>query len=212
MLATYLRGATAAVKSPEVISSSIASNSNSGTLLSVPAPSGIQEGDLLVAFLYAPATGSGYWNVGADWNEQLDQVGLAVQIKIATSAEPETYSFSTNTTVASRQAIIVCVRGGNYQGSGNLVTTLSGTTNVVAPSMSVNKNSLLFAIYYVRSSATVNAGTPTGFSLVARNTIGSGRVHLFSRAPMPAGESGTVTSSWNLSTTRYGRLISINPA
>jgi hypothetical protein len=218
MLAKALMSATSSIV-PKVISTSSATNLTSGTSLSISAPSGIQNGDLLIAFLVSGATASGgSWNTASGWSNSGSGRGLSIQSKTATSSEPASYSFSTSTTIAVRRGIIVCIRNGTIGIVGSNRDTASGTTNVVADSISVPSSaSLLFALYYMASGqigATTNPSTPSGFTITDSLDVDGQRpsLRIFQRSYVSSGSSGNVTSSWNLSTTRSALQMSISPA
>lgn len=212
MLLSKLIASTSA-KSPSIISFSQGSNTTAGTALSITKPTGVQVGDLLVAFLLASGNGSNYWNTAAGWTEQLDETGLCIQTIVATGSEPATLSFSTNTTLAGRRGIVVCIRNGAYASTGTLGTAITGVNNITAPSVSVATMSLVLAVYYMVSSggSAVDASTPSGFGLVDRISATSTAIQLFSESNVPPSDSGNATSNWAVGVQKYARLAVVQP-
>jgi hypothetical protein len=206
---------------PTIESSAQTINSTTGTTLTINAPSAVEEGDLLFAFLLASssASGAGYSTLSG-WTNRTDGATagayLSLQSKVAGSSEPANYTFTTSST-ASRSGIILHIKNGAVGAIGGQQSTSSGTSGVVANSITVpDSGSLLLALYWFGglTSSTTNPGTPTDFALVDRIGVSSTRpaISIFQKSSVFSGSSGSVTSTWNLAVTRYGVLISISPA
>lgn len=123
-----------------------------GTSVSCNKPSGVQEGDLMLAFMnQSQVAGLGVWSQPSGWTEVFDSNQRAVSYKVAGPSEPASYSFGIDTFVIPQVAIIA-IRPSAY---GVVGTISSSTTNPTAPSITVDDSSLVFCVL------TQNTGNST---------------------------------------------------
>ena len=164
-----LLGSDDGVTPPTVVSSSQATtpangaSSAGGTTLVIPAPSGLEEGDVML--MVARWNGNPAITSPSGWSRLTTTSGLSiVDKKIATSSEPSEYTWSVANTARSRAGAIIAVRGanpdfGDYKTSLNSGLVLTDTTNTI-------ENSLLVAL-----GAADIPSTPPGTSFTSNSPL-----------------------------------------
>lgn len=111
MLARFLLTAGSV---PQFISFSTARVSSNEVV--VTTPSGVQEGDFLLAVMVSSDGDS--WDTTSGWTERVDNE-IRIATKTATASEPSSYTFVADSDNVSR-VVILCFRNGTLQSVGAL--------------------------------------------------------------------------------------------
>ena len=140
MLADKLRAAALSNRMPTFINHSTAIG---GSSVSPSAPSGTQDGDLMIAVASIGA-GPSTWTFPAGWTEVYDQgsgASLAVAYRYA-SSEPGSYTF-TPSAASACGAGIATFRNAQYNQIGSAGT---GTSSATAGNITVNQGYILIVV------------------------------------------------------------------
>lgn len=186
-----------------IVSYSTTGNTSQSTTLVITKPSGIVNGDLLVAVL----GGTVSWTQPAGWTEVVDTAGVTLSYRVADGSEGATLTYTHSSSEYLAGAILV-IRGGTYDATG---TVGSSANPAVAPSVTLSAAGLIIASYVATSAISVGTYTaPTGFSESCSATatffgIGRCKVQIFFKK-FAAGASGTVSAT-NSSTSGRGVLL-----
>jgi hypothetical protein len=191
-------------------------NTASSTL-TINKPSGVVEGDLLVAitaFGSLTDSNNATWTGDTGWTEAYDQganPNIRVAWKVAGASEPASYTFTTSLTSGGHGGVVLAFRGAAFDVCGTAVVAASGG-NVTASAITVSEaNSILLGFWFEYANIA-SFSTPSGMTLLLD---GSG-----SAAPdfdtfyqnVDAGSSGTKTSGPGAGTRNVGGiLLSIKP-
>lgn len=192
-----LLGAANAGPPPVFISSSIARSNSSG--ITVTAPTGIQNGDLLVAIGFTPKTSTtvtlpsgfsiqtfiGTGNVTAG-------VSSFVATKVAASESGNyTFTWTGNPTIA----ILVYRNATTVNSIG--ATSEVNSTSVAAPSITPSYEGTLIAYFATVKGATISS-SPSGMTLRASKTDPiSGALYLYDLAAQSATATGSKSATWD---------------
>lgn len=197
------------------VNSSITADA-SGTTVVVTKPSGLADGDVMIAHIAANTTGNGTYSAPAGWTliDSRAQTSMtdAVYFKVVTNAagEPANYTFTTAT--ASKTGIIVAYRGvdtdypiNNFatdgQGSGGTLT---------APSITTTRNACMIVATFCNFLGQA-LSDPAGTSLRAADENGvapSAQVVDIEKAT--AGATSTIVSTAGTSSVWVARQIALN--
>lgn len=192
-----LLGAANAGPPPVFISSSIARSNSSG--ITVTAPTGIQNGDLLVAIGFTPKVSSnvtlpsgfsiqtfiGTGSVTADMS------GFIATKVAASESGNYTFTWTANPTIA----ILVYRNATTVNSIG--ATSEVNSTSVAAPSITPSYEGTLIAYFATVKGATISS-SPSGMTLRASKTDPiSGALYLYDLAAQSATATGSKSATWN---------------
>lgn len=209
MLWTSLIRATGAGR-PEFIGvSQTNSTASNTTSLTVNVPTGVQNGDLLIAVLFANDTVADFAQTGFTWAlEHSARPSLGVAYRVA-SNEPSSYTF---TTTGSRRlgGQIIAFRGGAWDTIGAIATGNTYTANSITAAAS---DSVLIGAF-AADVISRTWGAPSGMTVVSEWEGGNRPVFATYRQDIEAGTTGTrqATLSGALTDQAAAVLFSIKPA
>lgn len=189
----------AARPQPTFVSSSVASGG--GTSATVTAPSGIQNGDLLVALVFV--TGGGASTVvtpPTGFNVQSRQNSSATVFCFATkvaASESGNYTFAVSGTSSNTSAIVLVYRNATSVNTvGALAIAASNT--VAAASITPTYNGTLVAAYVRNGSGSVTATTPpAGMTLRGSYLTANPVFEVYDQAAQTATATGTKSIAFN---------------
>lgn len=175
---------------PRFISFAVSTTSGTGISLSIPAPSGIQAGDLLVSIL---GTGGATvtWTDPSGWTEIANIngfTGLRILTKVATGSEPGSYTFTSSNTRAMAGHILA-LRNAQIDVVGSF---FGASGNVVMPSVTAAGGILIGAASSINSGQTYS--TPAGMTATATKNNGNGSTTAFYEE-IGGGSTGSRTST-----------------
>lgn len=180
-------------------------NGASQATVTINAPANVAAGDLLVAVL----TGTTGTISSPGWLVIKDALAVAynatILTKVSAGNEPASYIFTTSSNARLGGYII------HAKDAQISVIGVNGTSAslCVAPSITLpSDRSILFA-HVGRNSASITATVPTGMTLVSSNIAVNPSTHLFVQEDMPAGDTGTRTST--VSNSASGCLFALGP-
>lgn len=206
MLAKLLPGAGGFRGLPTFVSSS-ANNASGATSVTVTAPSGIQDGDLLVAITYTNAaaaitTPSGFSQLT---NEQAANPYVVVSTKTAAS-ESGNYTFNSSVSANFTAAILVYRNATrvNTVGSVNRLASATASATSITPTY---VGTLIAAFTHSNSGATVS-GAPSGMTLRA-SVSGPPNFRAYDLANQAASATGNKGLLWSTSGTVSGLLLQV---
>lgn len=153
----------------------------SGSLV-INKPTGVVEGDLLLACLSAQNTFT--FTQPSGWTEVFDNL-LAISWKRAGASEPSSYSFTV--AAGSSAGVIVAYRAASF----DVVGSRGGSST--APSITLSKNDsvdLAFFMYFTAGAITA----PSGMTTVESYSADAPSVALFEKLHVAAGATGIKTS------------------
>lgn len=196
----------AARPQPTFVSSS-ANNANAATSVTVTAPSGIQDGDLLVAITYTNAaaaitTPSGFSQLT---NEQAANPYTVVSTKTAAS-ESGNYTFNSSVSANFTAAILVYRNATtvNTVGSVNRLTSATASATSITPTY---VGTLVAAFTHSNGGATVS-GAPAGMTLRA-SVSGPPNFRAYDLANQAAAATGAKELLWSTSGSVSGILLQV---
>lgn len=191
------------------VASSIAEASNANATITINKPTGVVDGDLMIAAMCGGQSAA-TWTGATGWTEVADQgatPNLRIAYKIAAS-EGANYTFTASANV-NKAAVIVAYRNASYSNIGTFGTSTAQTA-VVAPSISVAAdNSVLIACFGTRNGTTFS--TPSGMTNRGSiNTTVNPALYVFDRS-IGAGSTGNISSTPTTGSDNSGILLSIRP-
>ena len=206
------RGVAAPAQSIYYVNQATASNASTGSL-GVLVPAGTTPGDLMIALVTTGSASAGTWTPPAGWTEVIDQgvsPNLTVAWKIAVAGEPAAVWSSTLSSIpiglhisTFRNALIDVV--------GAVSPVVTGTNNIVIPSITTTVNNTLVIALAVSGNATGNT-VPTGYTQLWSTSGNPTGTAVFTRLQATASATGTATMNWTSGTgNAAGVLVSIKP-
>jgi len=202
MLSHFLRAAKQK-EPPSFISSSI-NRANSVTTLTVTAPSGIQDNDLLVCFVYGSGVATvtlptGFTNV---YSETSANPRVNVGWKTAAS-ESGNYVFTASGS-ANLSASILVYRSASYDVVGTI--TRPGSSTVSASSVTSTIPGILIAAFTSSSVSPTVTSAPSGMTQRAITTGSASAPSLvvYDEVIAVSGATGSRTLTWSAGTTTSG--------
>ncbi len=198
---------------PEVMSySSTDTAGASSTTLTITKPSGVQEGDLLLAVMCGRGAGGGEtWTGDTGWTEVVDQGVwpiLRVAWKIAGASEPASYSFTCSSSRQLGGGILRIARGA-FDTIGAIGTSTT-TAAVVAPA--ITATGALLIGFFVNDGKNISFTTPAGMTAQFSDSDGNEPGFACFSERIAAGSTGTRSSTPSASANHAGVLVSIrNP-
>ena len=205
MLATFLKGATAAAAAPVEVVSSELTNAGSATSITVNKPSDVVEGNLLFAVINCNAGGRTL-TVPSGWTLVNTTVNRFFAYKTADGSEPSSYTFTFSSSVSSSTGGIVNLSPCNVDVVG---TTSASGVNATAPGITVTSDNSLVLLIVTANTTSNTVATPTDWTLVYIRTLSSAQA-VFSRS-YNAGATGDIATTSSASGTRAS-LVSFAPA
>lgn len=183
-----LVGAKAA---PQFVAYAASTTSGSATSLVIPKPTGVAQGDLLVAVM---GGGNVTWTGDTSWTERIDQaagVGLRVATLEAGASEPASYTFtaSASTTVVGQ---ILAFRFATYDTIGS-IATLSGDGDLVISQITMLGGFLVAGVASAGQPSRTHT-TPSGMTLTEQKFNNGGSVSCFYQV-LAGGATGSRTST-----------------
>lgn len=210
MLSRLLRASEANVGPVFISSSSAQETLSTSSSISLPAPTSILQGDVLVAFLNS-GTSTSTWT-GPEGSKQFVPrynagTGFAIFTRTATVTDEGgfggTYTFNPHNTSRLTAALLV-FRNASYDTVG---TVASGNPNLSAPSITL-ANDKSYVIAYYRDTIACYFTTPTGFTDLQSYGSTAGYA-TFGKGNLNAGATGNVSTI--PSSTADGILVGLGP-
>jgi len=207
MLWTRLAGAVSTKARPTFVGVSQTDPGNNASSLSINVPSGVQNGDLLIATVFSNGSVTDWIQSSFTWalESATSTPGFGIAYRIADS-EPSSYSF----TVANNRRLggqIIAFRGAEWDTIGTLATATytANSINVSQP------NSVLIGAWAVDATSQVWTA-PSGMDLVSNYAGGNSPQFATYREDVDAGSTGTRTASTASTSPRSCVLFSIKPS
>lgn len=195
MLADKLRSASLSAKAlPTFVSSSAVGVS--GTFVTITAPTGIQNGDLLVALLFSLDGQDGIGTVAAGFNAQGQYPAADASVwlfsKIANS-ESGNYTFGTDGS-GLLIGVMLCYRNAttiNTIGSVTRASSATGTARSITPSY----RGVLCAAYMTEANTSI-VTEPSGMTQRARFNGGVSEAVVYDLSPQEASATDAKSITW----------------
>jgi len=193
---------------PQLIATSTARAAGASVTCAVP--TGAQAGDLLIAVANQTGSTTAYtMNAVTGWTETLDTNGQYAGYLPSYDGTTANYTFTKSNAAASPQIIMMAFRNAAFNVQG---TISAATTNPTAPAITLTANGSTVIACFNSNSATYP--TSRSYSLPA-NYIQSvdtdNSLEVFYRQNVPAGTTGTVSTTSTSGTANRGYLIGIRP-
>ncbi len=215
MLSKILKGAgAAAAPRPTFVSTGTRSSAGGGAV-TLNKPSGLQVGDLMIAMLIHNNSSGVTWTQLTGWTEVLDSAtaipSLAIQWKIATSADvsASTFTFNSSTSGQVHTGFLAAYRGAAFDVVGS--ATRAASSSVTASGITVSSaNSVLIGLFANTSTSVSVSSGPSGMSLVSSQSVAATAAYYSQQ--VDAGISGSKTITFSAGAASSGVLLSIKPA
>lgn len=209
MLWTRLAGALSAKSRPTFVGvSQTDTSSSNSTSLTLNVPSGVQNGDLLIATVFGGGGNVNDW-IQTSWTWAVEQVNNNPNLGIAyrtASSEPASYSFTT-TTGRRLGGMIMAFRGAAWDVTGTLATD-----TYTASSITVSEaNSILIGVWGVNANS-LTWTAPSGMTEVSKYEGANTPNFAAYREDVNAGSTGTRAASTASTGNRSCVLVSIKPS
>ena len=167
---------------------------NSGTTISINKPTGVADGDLMVAALYVQSDSPPTITPPSGWVSRGTDTGTntraQVFTKIAGPSESTTYDFTSSPTISAGSCAIAAYRGAILIGNDAFSAAFGTGNEVVAPSVvTAGPNATLLAGFM---TAALGTGVTGMTNRVALNN-GSRDVAIFDQDIASPGATGTRT-------------------
>ena len=179
------------------------------TALNVPAPAGIQDGDLLIGFAFhssnlrtlSPPSG---W--ASNQYVSLTYNGIMVASKIA-SSEPASHTWSLSGS-DNISVIVVCLRGPSALSvaAGTVARSAVGETSKAAPGLTSALSGVLFGFSGCESTSARTCTAP-GMVALDEHSVGGRNAALFYEEPNSSGATGDREVTWSAAVTGTPRLL-----
>lgn len=194
MLGTYLKGATAAAD-VEFISSSINRVTTTGN--TVVAPTGIQNGDLLVALGINETAGRSL-TYPSGFNQRLLNNGTDNSVFVATkvaSSESGDYTFTWSGSGNNTIAVLVYRNATDSDRLIGSVTRASPSNTSTAVSISPTTEGALIGFFAQEDNENISVA-PDGMTQRAAQTVSSPSLAIYDIVPNDTGATGDKTLRW----------------
>ena len=203
-----MRGAAGTKPRPtQVNTAQTAPSGTSSTTISLSVPSGVQNGDLLIAIVSAGGGAVSSWTQASftfALSETSRNPNLAVAYRIA-SSEPASYTFTAGAS-ALLGAQMIAFRGAAWDTIGTIATT-NNTNTLAANGITVAQNNAILLGAWAINNPSSTFTTPTGMSLVASSlTANNPNWAVFSQN-VSAGATSTRSSTFNTSTANASAVL-----
>jgi len=199
MLWQKLLGANAAGEIEFISSSSV--DGGSGTSITLPAPSGIENGDLLVAITGSQRTVSAYTQpsgFSTIFTRSASDVSLYIATKVANN-ESGNYTFTlTASTSPNTSGVMLLFRGVNTGKSVQVgaFTYRTGSSTITASEINRVDSGYLLGVFGARESRTITT-PPSDMSELQTELSGAFRIATYGQSPSPSGLSGSRSMTWS---------------
>ncbi len=191
MLARKLSGAAAAARpQPTFVSSSINRVSGNNT---VTAPTGIQNGDLLVAVLFHTDQNAEPITLPSGWSRLTETETADSYFVLATktaASESGSYTFTFDVSAANTAAILV------YRNATRINTVGAFTAGTTAPEITPTYAGTLVGAFAVESGRSVSTA-PSGMTQRAVYDVSIPALAIFDQPNQPAASTGTKSITWS---------------
>lgn len=200
-LTVALKPALAAASIGTTIPSYVSANMNAGAgaTVTVGAPTGIQNGDLLVAIGSTENSGTSIVTaIPSGFNLLTQKVGnptVFVASKIA-SNESGNYSFTFSATTGSSQAIVLVYRNANYVNIIGNINSGSSASSVTAASITPRYRGTLVGVFAITSTAKSPTAAPSGMTERFVNSSNGRQYDIYDASPQELVSSGDKTLTW----------------
>jgi len=214
MLARKLMSAMGgAAPDPELVSSSIQFGNTS--TITVTAPSGIQDGDVLVAVAFHRATGNTVTAVPIGFIRQFADTASNnseyVWTKVANS-ESGNYTFTISTSGGGTASIgILVFRNASPQLWFGSITKANSNTSTGA-TFSPTIDGILVGAFGTEANTPTISTPPSGMTLRQSDLNATASLALYTKDPSVAGATGALTLVWSTSSQNFGLLFQVLPA
>lgn len=185
---------------PEFVASSNYAGNPGGLSVSISKPTGVVEGDFLVAVVFRynnnDVSAPSGWTLVA--SGKTATIGHAILTKVAGASEPSSYSFPTSNTAYSSGAILAYRGGLNELTDVGSVTQNTSTASISAPSMSTAATGILLAAFggFFGGNPSVSSG-PSGMTQRVARNVTDARIAIYDLSPSPSGNTGSRSLSWS---------------
>lgn len=208
-----MMGAASGAAAIEFVASAQAQNGGTNTVV-INKPTGVQQGDLLIAFCAAGNDRS--WTGDTGWTEIVDQgvkPALRVAYLVAGASEPASYTFTINSN-SNGSGVIAAFRYAAYDTIGSVATNnISGVQTASAITLS-SANSAILAFFAAESSSRTWSNPTSGLVSTATDSDGTGpSFALYRELNLSSGSTGTRSATCSSSAGAYACiLVGIKPA
>lgn len=189
-----------------VVGSSSGDNGAGATQVSVPRPSGVAVGDLLVLVLVVVGGSDVTVSNPAGWQvvERRDaghDLALVISVRSATAGDPSSWTWSFSDPRAAVGSIVVLRNASADPTSFALSTDTGSGTSVSQPSVNVGLvDGVLLSVVGISSAASITP--PSGMSEVVERSASGRTVEVAAETSVPLGDTGdrvsvaSVSGSW----------------
>lgn len=197
----------------EFVASAQAQNASTSTVV-ISKPTGVQQGDLLIAF--CAAANDRTWTGGAGWTEVVDQnakPSLRVAYLVAGASEPSSYTFTLNSN-SNASSVIAAFRYAAYDTIGSIATgSASGVQTASAITLS-SASSAILAFFEVDSASRTWSNPTSGLVPTATDSDGTApSFALYRQLSLSSGSTGTRSATCSTLTGSFACiLVGIKPA
>lgn len=200
---------SAGLPAPTFVGSAFAATALSASL-SISKPTGVAEGDIMIAFLQHNTTAT--WTQPSGWTELVDTgtASISVAYKVAGASEGSSYAFSCTDT-HERSGYILAYRGGSFDVIGSVSSATSLSSLTIPSVTSALDNSILLCMFAHTLSA-ISATAPSGMSTISSDSNATAPSSAIFSQVVQAGATGTRTVFSSSAGGRSGVLLSIKPA
>ena len=197
----------------EFVASAQAQNAVTSTVV-ISKPTGVQQGDLLIAF--CAAGNDRNWTGDTGWTEVVDQTvkpSLRVAYLVAGASEPSSYTFTLNGN-SSASGVIAAFRYAAYDTIGSIATN-SSTSVQTAPAITLSSANSAILAFFAHDSTSRTWSNPTS-GLVSTATDSDGNAPsfaLYRQLNLSSGSTGTRSATCsNTAGSLACVLVGIKPA
>jgi len=202
MLSHFLRAASQQNSKINFISSSYRNNTSSDSVV-VTAPSGIQNGDILIAYGFTNDSSTGTPSC-TGFTVHADNEYSFVMSKIA-SSESGNYTFTWTGTSFNVNISISVYRGASNIAVGSFETPSSGSTST-APSMTATAGGII--LYFGMDGSRTTSSTITDYTRRITTTNASSQAS-YDDLSVPSGSTGNKSVTWGSSATKSSIQVNI---
>lgn len=206
-----LRPAAADALGPFLISDAQVFNSAGNLVLNKP--TGVREGDLMLAFYCGQGVNS--WTPPATFTEVVDQgqnPNVGISYRVATASEASSFTFGVGDVSKPSAGIIAVYRNAAWDAAGAIA---SGSNPLTVQAVTASANGSRILGFTARSNPNITITAPDGMTTVAREITSADVSWVLAEdaSLSVAGSSGTRTFSGFGGTTQVGGILaSIKPA
>ena len=198
----------------EFVASAQAQNSGTVNTVVISKPTGVQQGDLLIALCITSNDRS--WTGDTGWTEVVDQgvkPSLRVAYLVAGASEPSSYTFTISNN-SSASGVIAAFRYAAYDTIGSIATgSASGVQTASAITLSSASSAILAFFAHDGSSRTWSNPTSGLISTASDSDAASSSWALYRQLNLSSGSTGTRSATCSSSAGSFACiLVGIKPA